>query len=105
MKLSDLRPCDNCGGPIGYAFHVFKYSFAAVNPRAVHELSGLSMMLGSPQLAEVMGAHQDDAVQLLADQEDDEGKVEGWHEFFLCTDCFCGDVNVGVMLEKKADAS
>lgn len=101
MKLSALRPCDNCGGHIGHTFHLLKYSFALVKPQAVREFAGLSMMLGSSQLAEVMGAQQDDAVELLADQKDDHGNVEGWHEFFLCTGCFCGDVNVAVMLEKR----
>lgn len=103
MKLRDLRTCDNCDGPIRQIFHVVRHSHAIVKTQAVREFVGLSTMLGSPALAEVMGAHQDDAVALLAEVKDENGKPNGWGEIFLCTDCWCGDVNLAAIAERLAD--
>ena len=104
MKLADLRTCDKCDGPVRHIFHVIRFSHAVVKTQAVQEYAGLSLMLGSGRLAEAMGAHQDDAVALLAEERDDAGKPNGWTELFLCTDCWCCDVNLAVLAEKRSDA-
>lgn len=103
MKLRDLRSCDNCRDTIRQIFHVVRYSHAIVKTQAVREFVGLSTMLGSPALAEVMGAHQDDVVALLADVKDENEKAHGWGEIFLCTDCWCKDVNLAVIAERRVD--
>ena len=104
MKITDLRPCDNCGGPIGFTFYIVRSSLAVVKVQSVREYMGLGTMLGSPRLAEVMGAHQDDVVGLMADQTDEGGKRNGWDEIYLCIDCRCGDVNIAVLIEKRTRA-
>ena len=102
MKLRDLRTCDNCDGPVHQIFHVVRHSHAVVKTQAVREYVGLSTMLGSPALAEVVGAYQQDAVALLAEEKDEDGKPDGWGEIFLCIDCWCGDVNLAVIAERRA---
>jgi len=82
-------------------FHVVRDSLAVVKVQAVREYVGLGTMLGSSQLAEVMGAHQDDVLELLADQKDEDGNRHGWGEIYLCTDCWCNDVNIAVLVEKR----
>lgn len=103
MKLRDLRTCDNCDGPVRQMFRVVRHTHAIVKTQAVREFAGLSMMFGSSALAEAMGAHQDDAIALLADEKDENGKPNGWGEIFLCTDCWCKDVNLAVIVERRAD--
>src|SRR3972149_6897656 len=80
MKIRDLRPCDNCGKPIGMIFYVLRGTMAIVKAQSVREYVGLSLMLGSGVLAEAMGGHQDSVVDLLADQKDDSGDPVGWRE-------------------------
>jgi len=99
MKLRELRPCDNCGKPIGSIFHTIKYSFAVVDQKALREYVGMTTMMGpgSGMVVEALGAHQDDAVKFLGDQEDGPG----WVLLFLCNDCFVApEWSLGQMLEK-----
>lgn len=103
-KLRDLRPCDNCGGPTGFTFYIVHASLAVVKVQAVREYIGLGAMLGSTGLAEVMGAHQDDVLELMADQKDEDGNPHGWNEIYLCIECWCSDVNLAVLVEKRTRA-
>ena len=69
--------------------------------QSVREYMGVGTMLGSTRLAEVMGAHQDDVLELLADQKNEDGNRHGWNEIYLCTDCWCSDINIAVLVEKR----
>ena len=71
MKLQELRPCDECGGPVAPIFYRITIEMAAVDARAAQELVGLftQMFGGGPAamgLAGVMGARagSDDAVRV-----------------------------------------
>lgn len=45
-KLTDLRACDNCTGPVGHIFYVVRVSHAVVNQRAVQEMAGMHQFFG-----------------------------------------------------------
>jgi hypothetical protein len=45
-KLSDLRPCDNCRGPVARGFVVVNVSRAMLAPAAANQVLGLTQLLG-----------------------------------------------------------
>lgn len=85
MKLSDLRPCDGCGGPLftppGRWFQVLRISGALLGPRAVETLRA-AVRQGVP-LSRLEAEHQYDAVLVLGD--DDPRQRE---ELLLCVECY-----------------
>ncbi len=61
IKLSELRPCDFCGGPLGQNFQVITIKHAFLGQGA-REVLGM-MVMGFPVgLAEIMSARGDEAV-------------------------------------------
>lgn len=84
MKLSALRPCDQCGGPLGLSFGVVRCSTALVSPRSAREVLGVSAIFGGALgLAEVMAPDADGAVVVLGDRE-----PALTTELLLCMDCY-----------------
>ncbi len=102
MKLSELKPCDHCGGPLPPSWWIVRVSQAMLDREATQETLGLMQMLGgSLAIAEAMGARSEEAVLVMGD------KVTGlWTEIFLCQDCALGmnddhgDYNLGELLVK-----
>jgi len=97
MKLSDLRPCDNCGGNISPTFYVVRTTLAIITP-AANQVLGLHQYLGgkSLALAEVM-APEPDCVKVCAD-EDPRAQTE----LFLCTRCFTSHcIDLAVLTEAR----
>ena len=95
MKLSQVRPCDNCGKPIAPIFYVIRTSIAVFNANATNEMLGLARMFhGSLALAETLGS-QPEAVTVGSDQDH-----HLQDEIFLCQDCYVSNVNIAVLVEK-----
>lgn len=93
MKETELRKhaiCDNCKKPIGHTqlplFWTVTIDRWGIDLQAMRRQSGLSMLLGSTNLAQVMGADEDMATRIL-------GPVE----LTLCEECALGDVNLAVL--------
>ena len=85
MKLSEVRPCVECGGPIAPMFYVFRISQAMFNAHETNMLLDLRQMSGgSLVLAEVMGPDAD-AVIVLGDE-----KAELMTELLICQGCVLG---------------
>lgn len=98
MKLSDLRPCDNCGGKIAPQFYVVRFSLALINADVANQTLGLTQMLGgSLALAEVFASGKD---AVIIAGEKDKTLLD---EIYLCSDCYCGDVNLAMLAEKVYD--
>lgn len=95
MKLSDLRRCDGCHGPLlkpGMAtWHVVRVSQAMLDPKAVGRTMGLAQFFGEGDakrpgafaLAEVFSDRSEDAWMILGDKD-----KALWTELFLCFDCY-----------------
>lgn len=102
MKLSELRPCDHCGGPLPPIWYIVRASQAMLDKTATNATLGLAQMFGgSLTLAEAMGSRPEEAVLVMGD------KIPGlWIEIFLCQNCALGtndkhgDYNLGELLSK-----
>ena len=88
MKLSQVRPCDNCGGKIAPMFYVIRFSMAMFKVREVNTNLGLAQMFGGNLgVAEAMSQNAE-AVMVFGEE-----KSELWTELFICQACFTGDPN------------
>lgn len=98
MKLSQLHPCDNCGGKIGPQFYVIRASLAFIKPVSLQQHLGLTMMMGgSVALAEIF-APDDDVAVVAGDQE-----PVLMSEIILCQDCaMMKEHNIIMLMEKAA---
>lgn len=69
MRISEIRPCDNCGGHLATGSYAIDVSLVVVNPQAVRQVVGLMTMFnGALGLAEAF-APQPDAVVIAGDKE------------------------------------
>lgn len=102
MKLSELRPCDACGGALAPIFVVVRTSLAVFNQRAVNSTLGMTRMFGNTPaalaIAEVMGAEPE--VVKIAGEED----PKLWNEAFLCLNCHTMESHNVAMLTETAEA-
>lgn len=100
MKLSEIRPCDNCGGPITPHFYVVRMSIALFNPKATNQVLGMAQYFGGHlALAELFSPHED-VVTVAMDEK--EHKVLQT-ELFLCQDCYLRPVNLAELAEKRGE--
>lgn len=94
MKLTDLRPCDRCDGPIGVVFFRVSVEQHVVDLNEARRHMGLTAMLGgSSQLASVMGTDSDEST-----------KVATKRTLLLCPACFCEPGGVPVAMERPDKA-
>lgn len=96
MKLSELRPCDNCGNklaPAPYRLHLTQGLFNAVS---VNTNLGMMYMLGdSLTLAEVMSPNSE-VLEFFGDKNKD---LED--EILLCQDCvMTKDISLALLIER-----
>lgn len=96
MKLSELRPCDNCGGVLhrGGVFHVVRHSIALIDSRKANQVLGMTQFFrGHLGLAEAMTG-DGDVVTVAMDRERSMGS-----EIFLCPECYLAS-GVAELVEK-----
>lgn len=103
IAMSELRPCDNCSGPLlRKPFQIIRVTQAFMKTRAVREQVSLAQFFdgGQPQgfaLADVMGAQGDDMVLILGEE-----RPEFYTEIWVCHDChYTPGFNVIVACEKR----
>jgi len=92
VKLSDLKPCASCGGPLLQppqdAWYAFRSSLAMLNCGAAREVLGMTMMLGGNlrcgplRLAEQFAPCAEEAITILAEKD---GAL--WTEGHVCFEC------------------
>ncbi len=95
MKLSELRPCDHCGGPLGACFAVVRFSNAMVMPAASVVLGLNQMMRGNLTIAEALAPDANGAVIVAGDM-----KKELMTELLLCYDCTI-EIRLAQLVEKR----
>ncbi len=83
-KTTDLRPCDNCGGPIAPFFYRVEIKFRQVmiDPRAVNQVLGTAQILGSLELGAIMAPNRDVLIESPAYRID--------KDIWLCQSCTYG---------------
>ena len=101
MKLSQLRPCDNCHGPLSHGhFYVVRVTQALVLPRTTNQVLGLTQYFGGNLALAEMFAPDDDAIKILGDEQ-----KELMYEFLLCQDCFLRPVDLAMLMEARREAT
>ena len=97
MKLTDMRPCDDCGATyeIGM-FYILDSSLAIFKPEAINQVMGMHRYFQGQaiHLAEMFSPDPD--IVLIA--SDDDPKMNT--RIFLCQDCFMGEVRLASLVEK-----
>lgn len=98
MKLTELRICDNCQGPLcpQMQFYVLRMSLALFNPHKYNQVAGLARMFnGAVGLAEVF-APEADCITVAGDKD-----PRLMQEFLICPDCYLRrPVDLAVMTER-----
>ena len=83
MKLSELRPCDFCGGPLIPQFYILQYKQAIFTPQTQQMLSATQIMGGSLVIAEALFPRADEAVLIIEDAPGIDSL-----EIIVCRKCF-----------------
>lgn len=97
MKLSQIRPCDNCRGKIAPVFYVFRISQAIFTPEANRTLAMMQYLGGNVELGELFAPGSDDAVVVMGDKE-----KELMLELFICQQCFLkGPLDLAILWERR----
>ena len=99
MKLSDLKPCAVCGGPLPPIWYVVRASMAMLNERAARGVLGLNTIFGGQALAlaETMAPAADEAVMVAMDKDRDL-----MHEIHICQQCYLmKEVCMGELTERS----
>ncbi len=96
MKLSELRPCDVCSGPVQTVFYLVTISLAVVDVEKANRVLGLNQIYGGSafELAEIMSPDPE-CVKIL-----EEEMSEPPEKIFVCQDCATKDLNVLALMEK-----
>lgn len=105
MRLSDLRVCDGCGGPLFVPparwFQVVRSSGAIVRPEAMAVLetaarAGVSIAQAEAQMTSAPA----DVVDVLGDLEPRAGA-----ELYVCVRCYHHRTIAEVVLRRQTDAA
>lgn len=104
MDITEIRPCDNCGGPIRPVFVVLDESQAIMHGRNIQSFIGLSMQLDMNfKLAQMFSPDTQAAV--VAGDEKPALKTRA----ILCQPCYLGidpdkpDIYLPALFEKARD--
>lgn len=96
MKLSQVRPCDNCGQKIAPIFYVLRISQAMFLQTQTNQILGMAQYFqGALGLAEIMSS---DAEAVMIFGEKDPTLMD---ELFLCQNCQMSELNLAALLEKR----
>lgn len=107
MKLSELKPCSNCNGPLLgkqlINWYVVRVSMAMLHPTNARETLGLMQYFGGAlAIAEAMAPRADESVAIIADQPG-----ASWSELHLCLDCYCtvSVCSLAALIERQSEGA
>lgn len=80
-KVTELRPCDRCGGQITPTFYRIRIEHLAVDMQAVREVLGTAMITNSLELGRVL-SDRDATTRLTSSQ------------FDMCIQCVMDDLGL-----------
>lgn len=99
MKLSQLRPCDQCGGQIAPMFYVVRVSMAVITQGANQTLGLAQYFGGNLALAETLSP-EPSPVMLMGEEDQ-----ELWTELLICQNCYTEELNLVVLAERRNAAA
>lgn len=103
MKVTELRPCDNCAKPIAPAFWVLRFSQALINAHAVNEFMGMHQFFGGragPALVENFAPALSEAALVFMDKD-----KQLQTELYICSTCFIeGPIDLAMLMGRRAVA-
>ncbi len=85
MKLSEIRPCDLCGGKISPNFYVLRFSVAFFSPSTRQVLAMTDYFNGNLALGEMFSGDEDVVKVAMDDREHGKQLTD---EVFLCQECY-----------------
>jgi len=103
LKLSEVRPCDCCGGKLVPFFQHIQIRHAIFNPRNVNGVLGVMQMWGKTNaqalaVAESMAPGSEAAVEVL-------DELDATTTLFICNECFLKKpVNLAEIAERRGFA-
>lgn len=103
ISIDDIRPCDNCGGPIAPIFIVLDVRSAAFDADNLNSVLGTAQILGginkpgAMEIAKVMSSGGD-AVAKIIDEPQNTARI------YLCIQCSCTEVCITELIGKRHDA-
>jgi hypothetical protein len=102
-RISDLRPCDNCGGPITPFFYVVRMSLAFIREEAVNQFIGMHRFFGgraSPALVENFAPAAATGVKVAGDEE-----PTLMTELVICQRCYLDQpIDLALLTERRSQA-
>jgi hypothetical protein len=102
LKLSELRPCDGCNGPLVPAFQYIEIRHAVFNQRSVNATLGTAQILGglshpgAVRIAEALSPGADDAVEVITEPE-------ATTILFVCLKCMMEPIDLAVLVAKRGE--
>lgn len=99
IKLSEIRPCDNCGGQIVPLCRVVDVRMCLLNTRNANSVLGMMQMAGwhgsaGLAIAEAMAPGADAAFEVL-DEEPATTRL------FICSTCWLKELDLVVLVEAE----
>ena len=105
-KLTDLRPCDHCRGPLkGGLFYVVRFSVAHVTAQAMHEFLAMHQFFGgraSLALVENFAPSAATAVTVAMDEPEYRALMT---ELVICAECYVTPVCLAELAERRGAAT
>ncbi len=95
-KLSTLRLCDSCNGPLAPTFVIVRVEVAVIDQRESAVTLGLIPQVGSLQVAEAMSPTPE-PIKL--------GGLSLTTELLLCVACQCKSLCLGQLVEQRNEAA
>lgn len=103
-KLTDLRPCDNCKGPVGALFHVLRFSIAVVNVETVNRFLGMHQFFQGravDALVENFTPGSEKAITIAMDEPEFKDDCT---ELFICHNCFLNKpLDLPILQERRSE--
>lgn len=103
-KLTDLRPCDACGGPVGLQFYTVRLSLTLVKADAVNQFMGMHQFFGgraSIPLIENFAPAAAEAVVVAGDRD-----PSLMTECVICQGCYLdAPIDLALLTEKRRAAT
>ena len=101
IKLSEIRSCDACGGPIAPVFSYVQIRMGVFNSKNSNQVLGMMQMWGKQSMqalkvAEALAPGADEAVEVV-------DEADATTTLFICSKCILEPIDLTVLMAKVSD--